>query len=359
MTLITYPTRVHFGDGVLEEALRSELFAHGFTEPLILGEEEVVDDNLSQRIYAGLPRRFQSLHISIGKQNSNYDTARLVEKSTRLQRPDVIIAYGSARAISHARNCRHLLHQRGIKGGVNVKPVDIFAILGVDGLPNPRPMLIEPAQTLIDSASRTGLPQILICDPTAMDGCSQQEVMYAAADALSRALEAYLSGAYNPPADGMALEGVRQAACAVKTAKTANDPKYRRELMAASLNASLSQQKGIGPTQLISEVLREPYGNRFSSGSIAKILLPEFLKIRNLQGGRSHTLTRVLEIENHKRLDLGIKNLLNQLPLPRKLSELGLTRDDILKASEKVEDALTGNAEFEKSSALKIMESVF
>ena len=39
MTLITYVTRVHFADGVLEEALWSEVEVNRKTRPLIVTDE--------------------------------------------------------------------------------------------------------------------------------------------------------------------------------------------------------------------------------------------------------------------------------------------------------------------------------
>lgn len=122
MTLITYPTRIHFADGVLEEALRSELDAHGLVRPMILGEAEEADSDLSQRIYAGLPRKARPLHVTIGPHDTKYTTSHRAEVETRGRRPDVIVAYGSARAIAYARKCRHGLHQTDCDHGIPARP---------------------------------------------------------------------------------------------------------------------------------------------------------------------------------------------------------------------------------------------
>lgn len=207
---------------------------------------------------------------------------------------------------------------------------------------------------MLDAASRSGLPRILICDPTVTDGASAHQASCAAVDALSRSIEAYLSAAYNPPADGMALDGARRAVRAMRTPDQVGDPSYRRELMAAGLNASLSQQKGIGPTQLISDALREPYGNRLASGALARIILPVVLSTRTVPGAKGAAVMRMLDLMENDLLDLGVEALLTPLPLPHRLSDLGLTHTDIIQAS----DSLRDRVEAQGTAPQDIMESV-
>ena len=55
MTLITYLSRVHFADGVLEVALSSELELNKRSRPLLVYEPDVVSNEFSERVIAGLP----------------------------------------------------------------------------------------------------------------------------------------------------------------------------------------------------------------------------------------------------------------------------------------------------------------
>ena len=50
MTLINYLTRIHFADGVLEEALRSEIEAFGKSRPLLIADEQESDRLFGERI---------------------------------------------------------------------------------------------------------------------------------------------------------------------------------------------------------------------------------------------------------------------------------------------------------------------
>jgi len=355
MTLITYPTRVHFADGVLEEALRAELEAHGYRRPLILSEEEAVETEFTERLYAGLPRKARPRHVAIGPFDSKYQTAQIAEVETRKDRPDVIVAYGSGRAIAHARKCRHDLHQTGRDHGLAREPVEIFAVPGVDGLPNPCRSMLAPSDALLDVSTRTGLPSIVICDPTLAAQADSQAALCAATDALSRSLEAYLSEAYNPPADGMAFDGVDRAVRCLTMGADVVRPEGLRELMAASLNATLAQQKGIGPTQILGDILSEPHGNRFRPGALTRVLLPQVLaattpsaarraRIECLLGGDAPLLTQV-------------NALLSPLPFPRRLSDLGLTQADILSAISKIEGPISAAIARTAEGAQAIMEA--
>ena len=57
MTLINYLTRVHFADGVLEEALRSEMEVNGKRRPLIVAEDGHLDGAVAERFFSSFPIR--------------------------------------------------------------------------------------------------------------------------------------------------------------------------------------------------------------------------------------------------------------------------------------------------------------
>ena len=55
MTLINYLTRIHFGDGVLEEALWAEIEHNGKRRPLIIANAQDLTGGLAERFFAGGP----------------------------------------------------------------------------------------------------------------------------------------------------------------------------------------------------------------------------------------------------------------------------------------------------------------
>ena len=95
--------------------------------------------------------------------------------------------------------------------------------------------------------SGAGVPVLILCDPTLTLAADAAATAADGMDALIHCLEAYRGTAWNPPADGIALEGVRRAAAYLERAvMDGNDIEARREMLAAALNAGLAAQKGLG-----------------------------------------------------------------------------------------------------------------
>ena len=77
-------------------------------------------------------------------------------------------------------------------------------------------------------------------------------------DVLTHCIEAYLGTAFNPPADGIALEGLRLAGASLPRAiADASDHEARREMMAAAICAGLAAQKGLGGVHALAHALEE------------------------------------------------------------------------------------------------------
>ena len=110
MTLITYPTRVHFADDVLEEALHSELERGGYAAALLIMPHAPAHPELEDRVGAGLPAGLGTNVVSCTEQSDLSMIARQVSLSRFA--PDVIMAFGSSRAIELGRKCRYGLSQK-------------------------------------------------------------------------------------------------------------------------------------------------------------------------------------------------------------------------------------------------------
>ncbi len=131
MTLITYPCRVHFADDVLDEALHSELEGAGLDAPLLLGDAPVETSECCERIRAGLPRHRVALSWGVPADVTLTDATRIVVALTARRGVDVVISFGSARAIALGREVRRAL------SGRSGHRMPFYAVPGIDGLPDP------------------------------------------------------------------------------------------------------------------------------------------------------------------------------------------------------------------------------
>ena len=206
---------------------------------------------------------------SAGKQA----TAEAIAQLFADERADVLIACGSARAIAATRHSRSIIMQTmrpDRHDGATRPPArpHFFAVLGIDGLPDPEADLAEPL------SRKSFLPDVIFCDPTLTLGICIRESASAAVTAFARCVEAYLSGVFNPPADGAALDGLSRVMASLPRLLESETPEVRRELMAASLNSTLAQRKGIGAAQSLAAALACASGMEIDRGAVLRLILP-------------------------------------------------------------------------------------
>src|SRR5207247_4295021 len=122
-----------------------------------------------------------------------------------------------------------------------------------------------PARALCDPALTVDLPPFL----TAATGM----------DALTHCLETYLSPLVNPPAEAIALDGVRRAARWIERATTdGHDREARWNMVMASTEGALTFQKGLGAVHAMAHPLGALEGLPLHHGTLNAVLLPAVLR---------------------------------------------------------------------------------
>ncbi|MEP5762311.1 MAG: iron-containing alcohol dehydrogenase [Litoreibacter sp.] len=337
MTLITNPTRVHFADDVLQEALQAELERAGCKHPLLVAENTLMEGEFADRIHAGLPHLVRPNQLSFARQSDLKTQVRaLVEEDYT---PDVIIAFGSARAIELSRKCRYALAQKNRR-----RPL-LFAVPGIDGMPNPCTRNLE--------SWRAGLPSILICDPTVALNADQNQSLRAVVISLVRCVESYLADAFNPPADGMALDGLSRCVKILPRTVNENNLNLQREVMAAGLNAAFSQEKGIGPASVLTSILMDA-DDELDEAELARLILTGVVRTLEVNSEKEDTLLNVLGGDENS-LEYAVARVLEWAPKPRCLSDLGLSRPHLDAAASNA----TGRAGLSFDSARALLDDVY
>ncbi len=103
----------------------------------------------------------------------------------------------------------------------------------------------------------------------------QADTVAGGMDALTHCVEAWLGTAWNPPADGMALEACAAPRTWLPRAEAdGTDLDARREMLAAALNAGPRQQKGLGAVHALAHALEAESGMTARHGWWHAALLP-------------------------------------------------------------------------------------
>ncbi|MCV6546831.1 MAG: iron-containing alcohol dehydrogenase [Cohaesibacter sp.] len=174
------------------------------------------------------------------------------------------------------------------------------------------------------------LPSVVICDPELTVGMPQMITVGTGMDAFIHSLEAYSSPHYHPMSQGIALEGMRLAwENLPKVAKDPNDIEARGHMMASAAMGATAFQKGLGAMHALSH----PIGAVFNThhGMTNAVVMPAVLTYnRPAIEERIEALARYLNIEGgFDGFFAALMKLSEELGVPKKLSELGVTKDRI------------------------------
>lgn len=306
MTLITFVTRVHFADRVLEDALAEEMARLAMDRPLVLLDADAGDE--ADRLSDALPVTASPVRLAVDTRAPAEVALREAAAIFAETERDSIVGFGGARTLDIAR----LLGRMGAP--VVAIPTGTESVgLG--------PLAVDFAR---HGSRQAFTPSAILCDATLTAGADPATAAATGMDALVHCLEAYLGSAYNPPADGIALDGLRRAALNLERAVGSGELAARRELLAAALNGGLASQKGFGGIEAAARGLEAEAGARH--GALHAALLPEVLAFnRPAIADRFAAIRAVLGLRADDDIAAALTRLGERVGLPSRLSEAGIT----------------------------------
>ncbi|MEO0360076.1 MAG: iron-containing alcohol dehydrogenase, partial [Pseudomonadota bacterium] len=195
--------------------------------------------------------------------------------------------------------------------------------------------LSEDGERIV-AATRALIPTVAVFDPTLDLDAGAAESASAGAEALLACVEPCLAGGYNPPADGIAFDGLRRALASLPRVMGGGGIADRREMAAAGLNGGLAQEKGLGAAYALARALTDLSKAAPDGGAVARLVLPGVLRIG---GGRGRDARRLavrdlLSLSSKDCLAEGVEAFLRPLPLPERLSALGVAPGELAAAAE-------------------------
>jgi 4-hydroxybutyrate dehydrogenase len=335
MALINYLTRIHFADGVIEDALAEELRQLGIARPLVVVDD--ADGEAYARVLDALPRHASSVcFILAGSATLSGEATRAATLFSAMG-CDAYIGLGGASAISLARRAAYagsqrrdphaLLPRPGL--GQKVARTLVIAIPTTTECVGLVPLLDLPCdRTRRQGASETAmLPDVVFCDPTLTLRAGKRATAAAGMDTITHCIEAFLGTTWNPPADGIALDGIRRASASLPRAVDhGSDLAARRNIMAAALNAGLASQKGLGAAHALALALEIEAGSGVPHGYYHAALLPAVLEFNApaIQN-RLSDMREALQCPPHADVPDTLMALGAAIALPRSLTSLALT----------------------------------
>ncbi|MEI2414628.1 iron-containing alcohol dehydrogenase [Orrella sp. JC864] len=346
MALIQYLTQVQFGYGALQ-TLGQELERLGIGRPLVVTDTGVRRAGLLQALHEALPQADPAAVFDATPPNPNEQAVRLAERQYREGGHDGIVALGGGSSIDLAKGLAVCATHEGplksfaaIEGGqarITAATAPVVAIPTTAGTGSE---VGRGAILILDDGRKVGvlsphlIPKAAICDPALTLGLPPMLTAATGMDAIAHCMETFMSPAFNPPADGIALDGLRRAWAHIGTATAQpQDRQARLNMMSASMQGAMAFQKGLGCVHSLSHALGglDP---RLHHGTLNAILLPAVIAF-NAQAPSMREEDKLARMAQAMALpDAGAGALAQavrartaELGLPTRLSEVGVTED--------------------------------
>ena len=343
MAMINYVTEIRFGAGSAAE-LAQVCQALGFKKPLFITDKGVVAAGLIERILAvnDLPH----FHVFDGTpSNPTEAAAREGVASFHEAGCDGIIAVGGGSSIDLAKavavSARHpgpLRQFALIEGGlarITAATVPVVAIpttAGTGSEVGRGAIIILADGRKVGIISPSVIPKVALCDPTLTVGLPPGLTAATGMDAVAHCIETFLAPSFNPPAEGIALDGLRRAWKNIETAfHEPSDIEARTNMMSASLQGALAFQKGLGCVHSLSHSLGgiDP---RLHHGTLNAVLLPAVVRFNResdtvVRDEKIDRLAQAMGLPAHASVEDAIQDMSRRLRLPAGLGAMGVTAD--------------------------------
>jgi len=341
----TFPTRILFGNGA-RTSLAAELGRLGVTRPMVVTDTGVLAAGLVAEVIR--PSEVNAVFESQIHSNPTEDDVLAGLDRYREEDCDGLIGLGGGSSIDAAKAIRLLVSHPGrladydlTLGGQDRIRSDMPPMLAIPttagtGSEVGRGALIQLPQTGRKSAllSQFLLPPAAICDPELTRSLPAILTAGTGMDAFTHCVESYLSTAFHPICDGIAVEGLRYISKGLEAAvRDGTNAEARVAMMMGALLGGISFHKGLGVVHSLSHALGSE--GRVHHGTLNAILLPHSLRYNKEASG-----ARMADLAGRLGLGRGgdacghlitlTELLLARLPLPRRLGQLdGLRHDRI------------------------------
>ena len=257
---------------------------------------------------------------------------------------DGIIGFGGGSSLDLAKAAGLLATHEGplatyaaVEGGVARIRKDLPPVIAVPTTAGTGSEVGRAALVVVDDGRKLGIlspfmiPVAAICDPTLTLGLPPGLTAGTGMDALTHCIETYTATAYNPPADGIALDGLRRAARNIRRAvEDGANINARREMMAAAMNGALAFQKGLGGVHAMSHALGSLPGRHLHHGTLNAVLLPSMIEFNApAVAHRYDALRQAMGLAPGADLGQSIIDLNRAIGMPDGLAQMGLDADAV------------------------------
>lgn len=347
MATILYLTQIQLDFGAIR-LLPEECERAGIRRPLIVTDRGV----RAAGVLEPALRALASLPHAVFDDTPSNPTEAAVRAAVEVYRAhgcDGLVAVGGGSSMDLAKGVAIAATHPGplktyatIEGGSPRITDAVAPVIAVPTTAGTGSEVARGAIVIVDDGRKLGfhnwllMPRAAICDPELTLGLPPGLTAATGMDALAHCLETFMSAAANPPAAGIALDGLERGWAHIERAtRDGQDREARWNMMSASMQGALAFQKGLGCVHSLSHALGgvDP---RLHHGTLNAVFLPAVIRFNApvesmVKERRLQRIARAIgldscDAEGHAVAD-AIRSLNARLGLPTGLAQLGVTPD--------------------------------
>ena len=352
MAFIYYVTQIQFEPSAIK-LLRQECERVGISRPLIVTDPGVKAAGILQKALDALP----GMTVAVFDQTPSNPTEAAVRAAVdvfKAHNCDGLIAVGGGSAIDCAKGVAIAATHEGplkiyatIEGGSPKITERVAPLIAVPTTSGTGSEVARGAIVIVDDHRKLGfhswhiVPKTAICDPDLTLGLPPMLTAATGMDAIAHCMETFMSAAFNPPADGIGLDGLTRGWAHIERAtKDGQDREARLNMMSASMQGAMAFQKGLGAVHSLSHSLGG-VNPRLHHGTLNAMFLPAVVTFNAVaesvqKGRRMDRMAHAMGLTSGSDIPQAIRDMNARLGLPTGLAAMGVERsqfDDIIKGA--------------------------
>ena len=289
MAQILYLTNIQIDFGVLS-TLAAECEKANIRRPLIVTDQGVKAVGILQKALDALP----GVPVAVFDDTPSNPTEAAVRAAVKVYHAhqcDGLIALGGGSSIDCAKGVAIAATHEGplktyatIEGGSPKITPAVSPLIAVPTTAGTGSEVARGAIVIVDDGRKLGfhswhlVPKAALLDPELTLGLPPALTAATGMDAIAHCMETFMAAPFNPPADGIALDGLARGWTHIERA-TANgqDRDARLNMMSASMQGAMAFQKGLGCVHSLSHSLGG-VNPRLHHGTLNAMFLPAVVR---------------------------------------------------------------------------------